>query len=194
MGDSTRNACRLCSPSKQKSLSCLSSKRVKSMILICIAFLEVFTHSGFESCNFWISDCASSGHLPYTIQAHLWVEKLDYHALCHNFTRFPLNYKGEIFTSKMKVQKHTSAAVAYKVRSVTEKMENSCHPCTSVPEKSHLFFPLSTDKGGEQLFLSHSQLVPEQACTSWQWIWFITSPPTPPCLCLTSFHTNPRKF
>lgn len=74
-----------------------------------------------SSCNFWISDCANSGHLPYTTQAQLWVQKLDYHAPCHNFTMFPLSYKGGTFISEMKVQKHTSAAVAHKVRSVNRK-------------------------------------------------------------------------
>ena len=66
-----------------------------------------------RSHRFWISDCTSSGHLPYTVQIHLWVEKLRYHALAYNFTRFPLKscFLSLTFIIRMEVQKHTYSCI-----------------------------------------------------------------------------------
>lgn len=87
--------------------------------LIYVASLAILTHSDFVSCLYGHTGFAYWPVLVHHLQIYLWVEKLYYHAVAHDFTKFSLKScsLSLTFIIRIEVQKQlcgTSAAAAYK--------------------------------------------------------------------------------
>lgn len=102
-------------------------------------------------------------------------------------TDTPVGGKAALPCSKGGSETHFCICSTQRGARFVKEIVHSLHPCTSPPE-SHLFFLLPMDtKGRTTVAFPFRVCVPTRGKV-------YHFPPAPPCLCFTSFHTNPRYF